>query len=195
MSAAISTIDFILTDPDIAAGVVGMPSYLHCMTAFACMFLIKVAVKYGADLVEPDRVWDLTTSLVRHFRSLPAGRWHLANLMAPGLERMAATLRVGGAGAAQARAAVRPQDAAAAGGMVMQHGGVVDPMAMAPGADPTLMGAEGDLFFDYDMSFGLSPVFRFDAAALGMDPTAAHGTAGQMQEFAEVDYGMARPPT
>ncbi|KAH7361936.1 hypothetical protein B0T11DRAFT_226252 [Plectosphaerella cucumerina] len=198
VAAAISTIDFILTDPDIAAGVVGMPSYLHCMTAFACMFLIKVAVKYGADLVEPDRVWELTTSLVRHFRSLPAGRWHLANLMAPGLERMAATLRAGGGAAgAQARAAAAARAAQDAPGMVMQQGGMVDPMAMAPGADPTLMGAEGDLFFDYDMSFGLSPVFRFDAAAMGMDPAAAAvaATGGQMQEFADVDYSMARPPT
>ncbi|KAK1633315.1 hypothetical protein BDP81DRAFT_397214 [Colletotrichum phormii] len=39
ISVATSTIDFINTDPDVAAGVVGMPSYLHCMTAFACMFL------------------------------------------------------------------------------------------------------------------------------------------------------------
>jgi hypothetical protein len=81
--------------------------------------------------------------------------------------------------------------------MVMQQGGMVDPIAMAPGADPTLMGADGDLFFDYDMSFGLSPVFRFDAAAMGMDPAAAAvaATGGQMQEFADVDYSMARPPT
>ncbi|KAL4879264.1 hypothetical protein BJY04DRAFT_208795 [Aspergillus karnatakaensis] len=66
----------------VAGVVVGMPSYLHCMTAFAYTFLVKVVLKYGNYLIEPDY----------RFRAVPAGRWHLTKLMAPGLERMASML-------------------------------------------------------------------------------------------------------
>ena len=41
--------------------------------------------------------------------------------------------------------------------------------------------ADGDLFFDYGMSFGLSPVFRFDPSGLGL---------GDMFETNGVSYGM-----
>ncbi|KAF9878706.1 C6 transcription factor [Colletotrichum karsti] len=182
ISVATSTINFILTDPDIAAGVVGMPSYLHCMTAFACMFLIKVAVKYGGDLIEPDRVWDMTTSLVRHFRSLPAGRWHLANLMAPGLERMAATLKRSQTGELNHLTETLP----------VGNGinGAIDPQLGAPSTDGTFIGSEGEFFFDYDMSFGLSPVFNFDLSSLNTEnPSMAP------QEFSNVNYQMAQPNT
>ncbi|KAL2884473.1 hypothetical protein SGCOL_000421 [Colletotrichum sp. CLE4] len=180
IAVATSTIDFIITDPDVAAGVVGMPSYLHCMTAFACMFLIKVAVKYGGDLIEPDRVWNLTTSLVRHFRSLPAGRWHLANLMAPGLERMARTLKSG-----REEISAQVLEAQPLNG---DHSDVIDPQLAGSSADGTLMGPEGEFFFDYDMSFGLSPVFQFDMTSLNADGTTLTG-----QDFSNVEYQMGRP--
>nr|XP_036580014.1 C6 transcription factor [Colletotrichum truncatum]KAF6787770.1 C6 transcription factor [Colletotrichum truncatum] len=180
ISVATSTINFILSDPDVAAGVVGMPSYLHCMTAFACMFLIKVAVKYGGDLIEPDRVWDLTTSLVRHFRSLPAGKWHLANLMAPGLERMAATLKRSYTGQPSQLHDIMP----ASNGM----NGTIGSQLAAPGTDGAFLGPEGEFFFDYDMSFGLSPVFNFDLSSLNNEQSSA--TA---QEFPNVEYQLTRP--
>lgn len=157
-----------------------MPSYLHCMTAFACMFLIKVAVKYGGDLIEPERVWNLTTSLVRHFRSLPAGRWHLANLMAPGLERMARTLRSGRGDTSAQVLNTQPVNG--------DQSQVIDPQLAGGIADGTLMGPEGEFFFDYDMSFGLSPVFQFDMTSLNPDGTAIGG-----QDFANVEYQMERP--
>ncbi|KAK1499074.1 hypothetical protein CPAR01_02111 [Colletotrichum paranaense] len=180
ISVATSTIDFIITDPDVAAGVVGMPSYLHCMTAFACMFLIKVAVKYGGDLIEPDRVWNLTTSLVRHFRSLPAGQWHLANLMAPGLERMARTLKSGRGDTSAQVLNTQPVNG--------DQSQVIDPQLAGGSADGTLMGPEGEFFFDYDMSFGLSPVFQFDMTSLNADGATIGG-----QDFANVEYQMGRP--
>ncbi|KAF5526176.1 Transcriptional activator of proteases prtT [Colletotrichum aenigma] len=182
ISVATSTINFILTDPDVAAGVIGMPSYLHCMTAFACMFLIKVAVKYGGDLIEPDRVWDLTTSLVRHFRSLPAGKWHLANLMAPGLERMAATLK-----RSQNGSLTHLHDALPAPNGV---NGTIDPQLMPPSTDGTFIGSEGEFFFDYDMSFGLSPVFNFDLSSLNPESSTLPA-----QDFTSVEYQMSRPNT
>ncbi|TKW52552.1 Transcriptional activator of proteases prtT [Colletotrichum tanaceti] len=204
VSVATSTIGFITTDPDVAAGVVGMPSYLHCMTAFACMFLIKVAVKYGGDLVEPRRVWDLTTDLVRHFRSLPAGRWHLANLMAPGLERMVATLKPGqGPGQGQGH---QPLGDEPPGHRRQSHvqtvddgdsdrlhaNGVIDAQLAGTSnhTEGALMGPEGDFFFDHDMSFGLSPVFQFDMSSLNADNQTMAG-----QDFTQVDYQTTRPGT
>jgi hypothetical protein len=149
------------------------------------MFLIKVAVKYGDSLVDANRVWQLTTSLVQQFRSLPTGRWHLANLMAPGLERMAAMLGRG-KDAGQQNAQSRP--------MLNGAGDLTDPTLMADGANANGMvtGAPGELFFDYGMSFGLSPVFQFDPTSF------MGGTAGSdpgMQDFGPVDYQLHRPNT
>lgn len=152
------------------------------MTAFACMFLIKVAVKYGGDLIEPDRVWDLTTSLVSHFRSLPAGKWHLANLMAPGLERMAATLK-----RSQNGSLTHLHDALPAPNGV---NGTIDPQLMPPSTDGTFIGSEGEFFFDYDMSFGLSPVFNFDLSSLNPESSTLPA-----QDFTSVEYQMSRPNT
>ncbi|KAF4338770.1 transcriptional activator of proteases prtT [Fusarium beomiforme] len=145
VNAATAIIDLIITDPDVAVGIVGMPSYMLSMTAFACMFLIKVAVKYGSDLIERQRVHDLTTNLVRQFRSLKAGKWHLANLMAGGLERMTATLATPDPQVRQVQQAVYTN--------TMEH---VD---MAVPGNQVYTDMDGDTFFDYDMSFGLSPVF------------------------------------
>ncbi|KAF4961097.1 hypothetical protein FGADI_513 [Fusarium gaditjirri] len=143
VNAATAIIDLIITDPDVAVGIVGMPSYMLSMTAFACMFLIKVAVKYGSDLIERQRVHDLTTNLVRQFRSLKAGKWHLANLMAGGLERMTATLATPDLG--QVQPAV--------------YNNTVGHVDMVMPGNQVYTDMDGDTFFDYDMSFGLSPVF------------------------------------
>ncbi|KDN64585.1 hypothetical protein CSUB01_10773 [Colletotrichum sublineola] len=186
ISVAIATIDFILTDPDVAAGVIGMPSYLHCMTAFACMFLIKVAVKYGGDLIESGHVWNLTTSLVRHFRSLPTGRWHLANLMAPGLERMAATLKSGPSGEPDQDS--RPQ--AMDGAMDPHTDGLMNSGLAGSIIDAGLIGPEGEFFFDYDMSFGLSPIFQFDTSSVNTD-----GQTALCQDLTHVNYQATGPGT
>lgn len=159
--AATSTIDFILSDLNVADVVVGIPSYLHCMTAFACMFLVKVALKYGRDLIDPDYVWDLTTRLVQHFRSVPAGRWHLSKLIAPGLERVAGML-----------ATVRREQMqqAALHFELQPSTGAVISDAQSEGAS-SFMHLDGDPSFDYNMmsfGFGLSPLFPLDLG-VGMD--------------------------
>lgn len=129
ISTATTIIDKFLNDPDVAVGIVGMPSYVHSMTAFACMFLTKVAMKYD-DLIERERVYDLIMRLVGQFRGQPAGMWHLANLMITGLERMAQTLKP-----------VVPV-------------GVAD-MGQMSGVDNLFSDLAGDFFFDYDMGFGV----------------------------------------
>lgn len=181
ISSATSIITFIRTDPDVAAAVNGIPSYLHSMTAFACMFLIKVAVKYGGDLIEKERVYEMITGLVQQFRSLYAGKWHLANLMAGGLEKMAATLNPN----LDMVSLQQMQDNMANRNIMLNNGtlNLNNGVNHMPGTEQQFGDFETDAFFDYGMSFGLSPVFPFDATTFGMD-----GTAGaSMQDFA-ADY-------
>lgn len=65
-------------------------------------------------------------------------------------------------------------------------GGMVDAIGQHTGIDGQFSNVEGGAFFDYGMSFGLSPVFRFDPALLNLD-----GSTPQMQQdFTDVDYRM-----
>lgn len=183
ISSATSIINFIRSDPDVAAAVNGIPSYLHSMTAFACMFLIKVAVKYGGDLIEKERVYEMITGLVQQFRSLYAGKWHLANLMAGGLEKMAATLNPNlDMGSLQ-----QMQDNMANRNIMLNNGTLnLNGVNSLPGADQPFGDFETDAFFDYGMSFGLSPVFPFDPTTFGMDGNAPT----QMQDFTDYNKQM-----
>ncbi|KAK7717261.1 hypothetical protein SLS64_002751 [Diaporthe eres] len=92
IAAATNIIELVLQDPDIAISLRGMPTYVHAMVCFACMFLLKLAAKRQDGLVEAGLVSDLASRLVAQFRSIQAGKWHLAHLMVDGLEKSAASL-------------------------------------------------------------------------------------------------------
>ncbi|KAF4948999.1 hypothetical protein FGADI_9284 [Fusarium gaditjirri] len=143
ITAATTIIDKFVNDPDVALGIVGMPSYVHSMTAFASMFLTKVATKYH-DLIERDKVYELIMGLVQQFRSQPAGKWHLANLMTGGLERMAQTLKL-----------EIPGDMGPPLGVAMDQN-VDTGISGVSGVDAFFPDLPGDFFFNYDMSFEMS---------------------------------------
>ncbi|KAG5778352.1 hypothetical protein H9Q73_007970 [Fusarium xylarioides] len=143
ITAATTIIDKFVNDPDVALGIVGMPSYVHSMTAFASMFLTKVATKYH-DLIERDKVYELIMGLVQQFRSQPAGKWHLANLMTGGLERMAQTLKL-----------EIPGDMGPPLGVAMDQN-VDAGISGVSGVDAFFPDLPGDFFFNYDMSFEMS---------------------------------------
>jgi hypothetical protein len=90
VSAAVSIVESLLIDPDLREGLVGIPHYLHTMTAFACVFLLKVAAQYPGQFIEDAVMLDLTSRLVQQFRSTAVGKFHLVHLMADGLEKLAA---------------------------------------------------------------------------------------------------------
>jgi hypothetical protein len=113
------------------------------MTAFASMFLTKVATKYH-DLIERDKVYELIMGLVQQFRSQPAGKWHLANLMTGGLERMAQTLKL-----------EIPGDMGPPLGVEMDQN-VDAGISGVSGVDAFFPDLPGDFFFNYDMSFEMS---------------------------------------
>lgn len=95
-AAATSIIDLLVVDSDIQPALAGMPSYLHSMSAFACMFLAKLSMVHGDQLIERQQVVDSIARLAGFYRSTPVGKWHLVNLMAEGLDKIVETLRASG---------------------------------------------------------------------------------------------------
>lgn len=82
----------LITDADLHTALVGMPSYLHSMTAFACMFLAKLVMIHGDEFIERVSVISSTSNLIQLYRSSPVGKWHLVKLMANGLDKMVKTM-------------------------------------------------------------------------------------------------------
>lgn len=160
VTSASAIIDILLTDPDLSISIVGMPSYLLSMTAFAAMFLAKVSHKYGDDLFRRDQALDQITRLINHFRLLPMGKWHLANLMIRGLETVTSLLKPQGV-PAKAQHAITPMLPGSASNTGLQD----------------IYGTSNDMFTSIDSStiptwdttFGLSPIFGFDPSLLDVD--------------------------
>lgn len=166
VSAATSVIDLLLTDSDLREGLMGMPSYMHSMTAFACVFLLKVSVKYEGSLIEQRVVFDLTTRLVQQFRSTPVGRWHLVHLMADGLEKMAQTLL---------NPSVVPSGNPQ-GSQLPGHSSNIFDMGEPeyqrfPNGNSSLDGFGNDILLDYNIGLGDSPFLQFDTRNLGFNQT------------------------
>lgn len=137
-------------DADVALGIVGMPSYVHSMTAFASMFLTKVAIIYHGHLIERERVHALICSLVEQYKAQPAGKWHLPKMMIAGLERMAETVRpvtLGGVG-------LGGVGGGGGGGDLGHHQGV-GMNENALGLDNIFSGLDCDVLFNYDMNFAM----------------------------------------
>lgn len=168
VSAANAIIDMLLTDKDVANGLVGMAHYLHTMTAFACVFLVKIAIKYPGQFVQTAVVEELTTQLVHKFRTTPVSSSHLVHLMADGLDRLIdSTIKASPSSLLPPLATVT-----ATAGETTAHGGSADnggatASAAKSGAQTPLpsgpeiqMPMEG--FMAADMAFGSSSLFDFD---------------------------------
>jgi len=93
VAAATNTVNVLISDPEIQPALVGMPSYMHSMTGYTCMFLAKLATVHGDQLIEKPLVIDLTSRLVALYRSTPVGKFHLMNLMADGLDKVVVALQ------------------------------------------------------------------------------------------------------
>ncbi|KAH8880523.1 hypothetical protein GQ53DRAFT_537113 [Thozetella sp. PMI_491] len=157
VSAATSIIDFITSDGELHAALAGMPSYLHSMTAFASMFLVRMTMIHGDSLVERSTVLGLVSRLVAIYHSAPVGKWHLVRLMAVGQEKILETLRQ--------PSAVLP--------MVLAPATVVpiaQPSGLSPDfADPGLLGSgifalDPNSMLDYDMNLDMSALLYSNAA-------------------------------
>ncbi|KAF4976268.1 hypothetical protein FZEAL_7036 [Fusarium zealandicum] len=162
-SAASSIVDLLLTDPDVSSGIVGMPSYLLSMTAFTCMFLAKLAHKFDDSLVTRHQVLDHITRLVGLFRSIPMGKWHLANLMIGGLEKASSILTPGHEpGQNHTQSTTRPSIPNDLDILMGQSTAT----ASASATEMMLPRVDGNSCFTQDALFGLSPLFDCDPSLL-----------------------------
>jgi hypothetical protein len=90
ISAAASSLTFILEEEDMRRALVGTPLYVHTMIAFSCAFLMKVATKWNTVglNVEPNFAWDLVTRMIHLLESTVTSERHLAHHIAAGLTKM-----------------------------------------------------------------------------------------------------------
>ncbi|KAL1853591.1 hypothetical protein Daus18300_011714 [Diaporthe australafricana] len=186
IAAATNIIELVLQDPDIAAGLRGMPTYVHAMVCFASVFLLKLAAKRQDGLVENGFVSDLAARLVAQFRSIQAGKWHLAHVMADGLEKSAASLLGGSASSGVESSAASGLGKGGSGGM-MGDSGLEDTSSMSFGLYPNAPSFQGPVPSGYggvggsgggmqsmhnaiqspDLTFGPQSFFEFSAAPPG----------------------------
>lgn len=148
VASATNLVELVLADPNLRDdGLRGMPTYLHAMTCFACVFLLKIAAKRGADgLVEVGAVASLASRLVAQFRGAQVTKWHLAHLVADGLERSAVVL-LGGRGGGGGEAV----EGMGQGG----RGGIVGGGQLDPGAAETVLRMPFGLYADPSPSTAL----------------------------------------
>jgi hypothetical protein len=92
-TAAIAIINALIHDPELQPALIGVPSYMHSMTAFAAMFLSKLTMTYGDQFIERSLTIDLISRLISLYRSTSAGKYHLVSMMANGLEKIIKTLQ------------------------------------------------------------------------------------------------------
>lgn len=93
VAAATAIINLLLDDKDAQIAIAYVPHHVHGMIAFACMFLLKIATKFSAQLfLDTVRFQRLINALAQHFKSTDVGKDHLIHRMAEGLEKMAETL-------------------------------------------------------------------------------------------------------
>ena len=93
VAAATSIVRLLIEDHELQMGLSGVPHYFHGMIAFACMFLLKVATRYRAQLfLNLQQTRGLIAGLSRQLEITCVGKDHLLHRMAEGLRRMAEML-------------------------------------------------------------------------------------------------------
>lgn len=158
IGAASSIIELLLNDQDLAAGLRGIPAYLHSMTAFACVFLLKIATKFDNEYCETAYVTDLTARFVTQLRATPVGKVHLCRLMADGLEKMVRLL---------VASTPRSVDATLLNAELSNTDVLPDLNAMQSTGNLHFDGFQTDGFMD--MATLGNPFLQFDSANSGLD--------------------------
>jgi len=159
VGAASTIVELLVSDVDLAAGLRGIPSYLHSMIAFACVFLLKIATKFGNEYCHTSYVIDLTAKFIQQLNMTPVGRWHLAKLMIPGLEKMVHML----VAHTPKSTDLTLQDHAAFGNS--------DPTQLNGQQQNMFPQLQMNNFMDMSTSIG-NPFLQFDSANLGLDYSA-----------------------
>lgn len=93
VSAAMSIVNIIIGDAEVQVGLANVPHYFYGMIAFACVFLVKVAIKHCSQLlIDQHEVRVLIERLSTQLSAAQVGRGHVIHRMAGGLRKMADSL-------------------------------------------------------------------------------------------------------
>lgn len=95
ISSAVSILNMVLNEPDIRNAIVGMPLFTHTMIAFSAVFLLKVAWKWNAALLNIDahQVHELVQNIIDFMSNSTASERHLTFHIAAGLRKMLEKLK------------------------------------------------------------------------------------------------------
>ncbi|KAK4946061.1 hypothetical protein LTR10_014863 [Elasticomyces elasticus] len=178
VAAATAIINLLLEDKDAQIAIGYVPHHIHGMIAFACMFLLKIATKFSAQLfLDTVRFQRLINALAQHFKSTDVGKDHLIHRMAEGLEKMAETL--GGPARVKNRKVngeqpPKPQLTSSMSQAVLDETTDLDGQSALPD-----YGSLSPAAFDFnDPALGLGmPFFDFEGTTVGMNDSMWNFTA------------------
>jgi hypothetical protein len=93
--SAMATLKMVLNEADIRNAIVGVPLFTHTMIAFSAVFLLQVAWKWSAALLNIDvhQVHDLVQSIIDLMSNSIASERHLTFHIAKGLQKMLERLK------------------------------------------------------------------------------------------------------
>ncbi|KAK0123655.1 hypothetical protein ONS95_008667 [Cadophora gregata] len=107
ISSAISTLSFVLDEPDIRNNIIGVPLFAHTMLTFSAVFLLKVTLKWRASptqsvsdsplaglCINPDAVEDLVGRVISLFQHAVSSEKHLTKHIAGGLSKMLTSFKL-----------------------------------------------------------------------------------------------------
>lgn len=167
VAAAVSIINLLLEDRELQLALSRLPHYFHGMIAFACMFLLKVALRHREQLfVDISRFRVLIAGLAQRLKVTKVGKEHLIHRMADGLEKMATML----SDKPRQRRPVKEEVKMAPPATFSRNG---NPAALSPQTGHTQNFTDMDRLdtsaFDFaDTALGLGmPFFDFEGTTLG----------------------------
>ena len=89
VESATSIVELVIRDDDIKTAFVGMPHYYHTMIAFACSFLLKIAIKYRQHVtVEVDTIFEMIGRVVAVCKNSQCMPYHLVHRIGEGLQAL-----------------------------------------------------------------------------------------------------------
>ena len=107
ISSAMSTLAFILDEPDIRNNIIGVPLFAHTMLAFSAVFLLKVTLKWRSSpgssfspsptpglYINSDAVEDLVRRVITLLQNAVSSENHLTKHIAGGLSKMLTSFRL-----------------------------------------------------------------------------------------------------
>ncbi|KKY25610.1 putative c6 transcription factor [Phaeomoniella chlamydospora] len=167
LTSATAIIDLFVSDPDLQAGLVGVPHYIHGMISFACAFLVRIAVNHSSQLhVNVTQSYTLISQFSNIVKMVPVGPHHMSQRMAEGLEKMADTIKASNRLTVEDTSVFAPKPFSP---YLVPNNSAVNTGFGNFAPLPNAFAIPADLA-DLDFGLGSMPFFDFEGTSLNMDP-------------------------